>query len=426
MPWFLEKKGKFFGPFRTEKVLAYAAEGRIKKTTRVSESPDGAGARPFGEVQDVIERNGTFADLPTDEMPVVTPEALEEASKAAETQSPEAPAEEEEAPIDDFAEDEADEKRDFEEPEDATAGDWHICTPDRRYGPYSLAHLEALMEQGKLQPGDRLQREGQSHLVEARELFPEGPAKKPEPKEEAPKPATKQKTTAKVTKPKKKTERGGTGRMLAAFLITAVIGAAIIWFQPFDKDPMKHGTMPGGKVLDKIKRQADKVSPLRAKAAKAELPNFNELTTRALAEGIGFHFKREIEPLRANDQKEYEVDGAQNFGTYFPGKIRKEVRYVFDGGFGYTYLVGSDGYVFAVAIDQGGFNRNKMQDVALSDFAPGARSSVIGGRSAYTAEIVKDVCKAHLIWLPDSNGVEALSYIIVEAIPDEPGSGTVR
>jgi hypothetical protein len=52
--WFIEKNGKFYGPFEAQKVLAYHRAGKIDDDTAVAQSRDGKAAQPFTTVVDEL------------------------------------------------------------------------------------------------------------------------------------------------------------------------------------------------------------------------------------------------------------------------------------------------------------------------------------------------------------------------------------
>lgn len=49
--WFIEKNGKFYGPFEAQKVLAYHQAGKISDETPVADNREGLDAQPFRERQ---------------------------------------------------------------------------------------------------------------------------------------------------------------------------------------------------------------------------------------------------------------------------------------------------------------------------------------------------------------------------------------
>lgn len=53
--WFIEKNGKFYGPFEAAKVLAYRKANKINDATPVSEHRDGLDAKPFKDMQAILK-----------------------------------------------------------------------------------------------------------------------------------------------------------------------------------------------------------------------------------------------------------------------------------------------------------------------------------------------------------------------------------
>lgn len=392
--WFLEKKGKFYGPFKAEKVLAYVESGKIGPDNLVAKHASGKDAQTFSNYEEEI-RNP-------------------ESAKPAPEPEPEPPPKEPSPP----------ETAEVPEPNKEDEGDgglskeWYVATPERRFGPYSLGHLESLLEEGKLTADDRVQREGQSHLLPITDLFPDAGKKKakPKPKKEKTKPSKNAKKAAAPAKPKSAAVKsGGSKKWVAAvagLLIIGALVAGIVILKPFERteDP-REGSVPGQKVFAKIKSKYEQTSALRRQVVQAEMPPFNDLVTAALREGLTFNYQK-IADLRVEDQELYVSDGPKNFGSWFPDKVRREHSYAMNEGYVYTYVSGYDGIIFAVIITHENFKKNILSTSKISDFAPNARRGNDFGMKTWKVSPTEGV-EAIAVWKTDVNMDERLQYLCV-------------
>lgn len=394
LDWYIEKKGKYYGPFKAEKVLSYAQTGKISAATLVARDDSGDRAQPFSEMEEQLKQEVRAAENG------VKPQ-LQAEPKSQKQEAP--PAENEVNPQLQAGPKAQGSEIYGNEDSDGGVQEWFICTPDRRFGPYSLSHLEELISEGKLQANDRLQREGQSHLLDVAELFP----KKPEPPtpdkttksaEAQPKTKAHSLKTTTSSSPKKSV-------WLPALIILLFIGGCLVWLKPFSKKA------DSSNLLANFKRKIDQTSTLRSQVRHAELPPFNDLVQSALREGLNFHYQNLLN-MRAQDQHLYSADGSERFGAWFKQEIRREVSYSLNGGYNYIYLLDYDDLVFAVFIQHGSFKRSKLSDVKQTDFAPNANESTEFGGIAWSTELV-DGIEAKAIWGSDETGEVCLKYVCV-------------
>ncbi len=388
--WFLEKNAKFYGPFLAEKVLSYAAAGKIGKNTLVARDISGKDAKPYYQLEPQL-RQGENPNEPDPPAKVETPASPQPFEGIVAT--PMAPT------------------TDANLGPGGLAKDWFVVTEDRRFGPYSLGHLESLVDQGKLKADDRLQREGQSHMVNVAELFPDGPSKKPT----KPPPAAAKVIPQKVQKvavPRSALGgfRAGRVNLFVSLVLGVILAVAIALLWP--KKEASDGHLPGSQALRKIQSGIQQTSPLRRMATEAlDTPPYSSLVEIALRDGLNFDY-RSLADSRVNDLKIYSHDGPKEFGFLFGDQIRREIRYVLNGSNYYTYLVAPDGNIFAVAITNESFKRVLRKNSKLADFAADAQeASEFRGSTWTTVPTPGVLAKAY--WEKDKEGREYLRCLLV-------------
>lgn len=388
--WFLEKNAKFYGPFLAEKVLSYAAAGKINKNTLVARDISGKDAKPYYQVEPQLRQgeNPNEPDPPPKSEAPTSPQPFEGIVAA-----PMVPT------------------TDASLGPEGLAKDWYVVTEDRRFGPYSLGHLESLVDQGKLKADDRLQREGQSHLVDVAELFPNGPSKKPA--KPAPAPAkTKAKKVEKPAVPKvtRAGFRPGRVNVFMALVLGVILAVALALLWP--KKEVSGDQLPGSQALRKLQSGIQQTSSLRRLATQAEAPPlYSALVEAALRDGLNFNYTSLAES-RASDLKIYSQDGPKEFGFLFGDQIRREIRYALNGGNYYTYLVAPDGNIFAVAITHESFKRVLRKNSKIADFAADAREASEFRGSTWTMVPTPGVL-AKAYWEKDKEGREYLRCLLV-------------
>ncbi len=386
--WFLEKNAKFYGPFLAEKVLSYAAAGKIGKNTLVARDVSGKDAKPYYQIEALLRQGENPVEGEVAQVASVAPQPFEGM-----VASPMAPT------------------TDASLGPQGIAKEWYVVTEERRFGPFSLGHLESLVSQGKLKPKDRLQREGQSHLVDVIELFPDGPANKPAkpvatktPPKAAAKPPPAPVVAAKGFRP-------GRVNVFMALVLAVILAVALAVLWPSaDKDK---GQLPGSQALRQLQTGIEKSSSLRRLATEAESPppNYGALVEDALRDGLNFDYQS-LAVSRASDLKIYSQDGPKEFGFLFGDQIRREVRYAKNGGYYYTYLSAADGNIFAVVITSDGFKRVLRKSSKLGDFAAEAReASEYRGTTWTTSPTLGVLAKAY--WEQDEQGRECLRCVLV-------------
>lgn len=386
--WFLEKNAKFYGPFLAEKVLSYAAAGKIGKNTLVARDVTGKDAKPYYQIEALLRQGENPVEGEVAQAPAATPQ-----------------------PFDGIVATPMTPTTDASSGPEGLSKEWFVVTEERRFGPYSLGHLESLVTQGKLKSTDRLQREGQSHLVDVVELFPDGPAKKPA-KSVAGKAKTPPREPAPVPplRPAKGFRPARVNLLMALVLaVILAVALAVLWPRPGKES----GQLPGSQTLRQLQTGIEKSSSLRRLVTEAESPppNYGALVQDALSDGLNFDY-RSLAESRANDLKIYGNDGPKEFGFLFGDQIRREIRYAKNSGNYFTYLVAADGNIFAVVITNESFKRILRKNSKLADFATNAREASEYRGTTWTVAPTQGVL-AKVYWEKDDQGRECMRCLLV-------------
>jgi len=365
--WFLEKKGRFYGPFSPEKVRAFEKAGKIGPQSMIAEDREGSFAKPLAEIWDQIE------DPPA---------------------------------------------RDPSEASARTAGrDWMVITPGRSFGPYPIEHLADLLRDGKLKPDD-LVRRGDEAPVPVSSVVPSDSA----PPLRAATPAEEPEHIPRRLPPPDPDRDKGRKRLGALVMLVLVVGIGSLWFFMFRGDIALEDTTIGDTLVEGSK--------LHQMIREAEIPPFNAMARQALRVGLNFP-ARDIRAYHAADidartltSPDPEVEHRMRdkmtpryWRAFFGGDITEVLRYQTDGQLIYTYLIGSDGLAFAVAIEGPTFSRQKLETYQLDDFAPATRvGPEINEHVVWTSEIAAGIL-ARAFWQQERKG-RRLHFICVMNDPD--------
>ncbi|MDJ0838791.1 MAG: hypothetical protein QNK37_19895 [Acidobacteriota bacterium] len=396
--WYLQKKGKFYGPFTADKVRGFKEAGKINDDTLVAADKSGKGAQPLSAVWENLDR----ADAPEPKKKSVDPPA----TKSAETTK--------------------------------EAREWLVVTTTREFGPYPFSHLRALVADGKLKAGDKV-RKGDEDPIPVTDLLPELKAEPAAPKQAqaakpaAPKPAAaKSRTAAPSDVPEREPRRPQPpakpkkGRSLIA---SGVLAGVIILLGTFGYF-LKKGAIDIPK--DSITEKFVESSELHKRMRRSEIPPFNDLVQEALTVGLNFT-SAQIRRYRATDfdifarRKDLEPEDAKKlerawWQQFFATRVQRVLRYQTNGSNYYTYLVGEDDLVFAVAIEGPTFHRQHLADYSTEDFAPNTRTAASRvGHDVWVADIA-DSIQARAYWKNEKKGSK-LHFICVMNDPQLMGGG---
>jgi hypothetical protein len=361
--WFIQKKDKFYGPFDSQKVANYAARGKVAADTLIALDREGSQARPFSEISAQIE-----ADLNQKEEAPPKPEA-EPAENA-----PPGP-----------------------EAEPAT---WWIVSGERRFGPHPIDQLQALIRAGKLKPDQPLLEKNTQRRTTVRALFPNMPVAMNSPPSRR-EPMEDPLAVHLSQTPRQKRTRWGV--MITALVIVIIAGIVFLLERP--------GNVGSDTVLSSLKEKYQEVPTLRNKLKQRDIPPFNDLVQRALREGLNFPIQH-VESTNATAQQVYNSNGPRNFGHLFGERIHREVRYILDGPFEFTYLADAQDHVFAVIIVGPTFAKQNLMDYRIQDFAVDAHEEHGQQATTWTEELVPGII-AKAVWSRDKNDMRHLSYLCV-------------
>ncbi len=327
-PWFLERSGKFYGPFSLEKVRSLIEAGKIGMETRVAKDKTGQDVMSLSDIPEFA------SSQPSQDRPAPKPAE----NKVSPARTP---------------------KTDLEV--------WRLIDGEDRLGPFSLSQLKRQLEAGKVKPGDKVLKDGADHPIELKLLLPT-PApnggSKPAPGRNSP--------NAGLHMEKQPQEPGSKGfrkRYMAVIALAVVISVVAVMLWP----PRKGGPSMFEKIADQFNKNPEikKVIRQQKSQEKRTPPPFNQMVQRALSTGLNFTYE-EVKKYHAGDQLIYGQQGPREFGALFPGRIAREIHYASDGNLGYTFLLDADQITFAVIIKGPNFGKYLLSDYHISEFSKDA------------------------------------------------------
>ena len=327
---YLERNGKFYGPFTEEKIRAFLESGKITMETKVAESKSGEPAQALKD-HPILQAKET-PNQPAAKQDTKAPSPTQEQSQQESTQP--------------------------------TKKEWFILTKEREFGPYGKAHLKALYEAGKLPLNAAVKQLNQAKPIRLKKVLDlkNEPMPSTMPSEASPSKGPAQAGVA-TQAPKKKFSN----KLISGGLLLLICGAAfLIFFNRTSEDQSQDN------FDATIKRGYGKTPApsLRKEITKRKLPPFNLLVQNALKIGLNFPHGQVVEHhLRKGSLLIYESDGPKNFDYLYPDLIRREIRYIVDNGYNYTYLSGYDGMIFAVIVTGPNFYKFKLTDYRPDSFA---------------------------------------------------------
>jgi len=372
-PWFLERNGKFYGPFTTEKVRTLATGGKINGKTRIARDKSGLDAMHLEAIPEIL------GDEPP--VPVSSPP----------------PSREEPAPQ--ISKDQMEV--------------WFLISGDEKLGPFSLAQLKLRLDAGKLKPHDCVIKEGASNPIEIKLLLPS---------------PTPQKESVKIRPPKKRDDpnaglhmdmqpidtesRRFKKRYMAVIALVVVISVVAVMLWP--------GRKGGPSMFSRLAAQFEEspevkeVARLQKSPERHAPPPFNALVQQALSTGLYFSYA-EVKRLHARDQEIYDHVGPRDYGTLFKGRIARELHYASDNNMGFTFLMDVDNITFAVIIKGPDFGKYRLSDYHISEFSKTALPPLDKpNETVWTTKLVDGVI-AKAVWSKQTKDKKArfLDYICV-------------
>jgi len=377
--WFLEKKGKFYGPFSAEKIRNFKAAGKITEETQTATRKDGRDALPLSAVIDRLEE---AADQPAGNSNVAPVKAAPAAPRGV--------------------------LEDSDDPKE-----WLVVAANREFGPYSLAHLTDLTKAGKLKVSDKVRKkDGTVHHVVS-EILPGLAVSSSDKRAE---PRQKKETLTVKPAPAKKPRMV---RAVLTVLLVGVLGFGIFYM----RGDINIGK---GELREKIKETYKEAPSLQKMRQHAEMPPFNTMVQNALEVGLNFPavdirtFHSQDLDNKASPLK-YRVS-ARHWQQFFKTPIRRVLSYTTNGQIAYTYLIDDGGLAFAVVIEGPTFMRQKFGDFELEDFAVNTHTAeAIAERTVWGSEIAEGIL-ARAFWKGNKKE-KNLEFICIMNDPDSGNGG---
>ncbi|CAM2006174.1 DUF4339 domain-containing protein [Acanthopleuribacter pedis] len=450
--WYLEKKGKYYGPFSRQKIQQYFDSGKISEETKVSLKADGAGAVPFAQIDNLAPpKKAKKAAAP---QPKPAPGKAEPAVAGAlpthfflqEADRSQGPFELEQlgllfktgkikgdTPVEYPAEDAAAADvssllNSFNKPVDRVPqGPVHLLQGSERKGPYDLARVKAMQEAHQIHAQTLIdvadggqvvmsahqwlqqmeQARGAVEKTEARaaqrDVSP-GEAERPVPKQVAgspvsrPVPAREPRGVRDLGPPKR-----SPARVFGMFLILALVSAGVFGvFQGLQIWRAKSGPEP----------IPEDPKSLRALMRKRALPNFNALVLPVVQNALNIPLKQVKRRHLPEQPISEKAAPGLDYQVFVAEEIRRESRFRVDGPFDYTYLTNPRGFVTAIVIEGPNFHKLWEQQFEETAFAPQAMRLEGPGRIIWRAQFGEAVV-IEVHWQKAEQGYQ-MAFILVK------------
>lgn len=399
--WYLEKKGKFYGPFTRQKIQQYFDGGKITDQTPVSLKADGSGAVPFADIDSLVQKAKAAKTSPPPREPTPAapaPGALPTHFFLQESDRSQGPFELEQlgvlyntgkikgtTPIVYPAEGKKAETvevllKAFKKPDERVAsGPVFLLQGSDRKGPFDLARIKAMQEQHEIHAqtlvdfgGSRLAvltaYQWLQHMEQKRPSAPERTSKAGPPRV---RPDREPRGVDALGPPKRSPTRVFSMLLVVALAAAAVAGVFVGW----QKYREKTGPAP----------IPEKPKSLRDLMRVRELPNFNALVLPAVQDALNIPLKQ-VKRRFAPEQPITEKTAPDlDYQIFVEEELRRETRFRVDGPFDYTYLSNKQGFVVGIAIEGPNFSKLWEQQFKESAFAPGAMRLEGPGRIIWRA-----------------------------------------
>ena len=355
--WYLERGGKFYGPFKTEKVYQLSDAGKINNQTKVSANKDGSEPVSFEAWRDLggkMPGGGSAAPVK------VEPLAQAQEKPVARNKGGEA------------------------------SGDkiWFVTQGSLQDGPYTKQELQMMVRRGDLTPDDLVVKDGSDTPLPVSSLVSVGQRPASDPKD-----------------PGLARRNASRKRLMIGVPVIVAAAAALFFFVPMGSDSSI------GKAFEKY----EDTSKLRKMMQDPDRrpPNFNVLVQSALRNGLNFS-RAEV---AKNHEKDLEVKNIEH-GTWrkrFGARIQDQKRFISDGGVTYTYLFDDYGLAFAVVIVGQEFDKHAVSKYPITSFSETALPALeTSNETVWSANLTEDV-QAMAVWTRPSDRTDErfLDYICV-------------
>ncbi|CAM2068442.1 hypothetical protein SCOR_23935 [Sulfidibacter corallicola] len=438
--WYIEKRGKFYGPFSREKILEYADKGKITGETMVALTSTGENAKPFRLTEGLATENAG-ADSGPSTLPDAGPAGASDVPKVPKPPQPKpkTPSRRTESAV---------------PPDQPLPTHFYLEESGRSQGPYDLDQLKRQVAQKSVNPDAKLSYPARDRkyktVGELLKNFVEGPlevskshaffllqgsdrkgpftsrdlhrlnaaraihprtmvefAKSPARVitidvllDALPQDAEEHEPRILPVKP----SRFSYARLGMILFCLVLIGGAVWGLYRWRQQYLEtHAPAP----------PPENPKSLRALMRQREIPPFNDLVIRALSHGLNFNVNQVVAANQGSQMDDQRVASFRH-ESLFPGRIAREIRFIVDGPFYFNYLADPGGNVFAVVIEGPNWDRLYLSGVDTTDFAPKVLELDRPGGKVWQAEIGSGVV-AQVLWSPDRNDHHLTQLIVTNA-----------
>lgn len=441
--WYLEKKGKFYGPFSRDKIQQYFDAGKINEQTRVAGQADGGDAKPFAEVDFDADRAAAPAAKP----------AKAASSSPKPTKSPKAKAAKPNGPLPThFFLEEADRGQGpfdleqlgvlfktgkvqgevqvvyaaegrraqnvetlltlFRKTQPAPKTDAvYLLQGSERSGPFRLAQIKAMQERGEIHAQTLIDVAAKQVVVMTAYQWVEGADRaaelEPQPK------AARKPTHTKQAPPKVRgreprgvadlpAHKPAKSRVFSMLLVFLCGGLAVVGVY-YGYRAVQRNSSP--KPIPEDPKSLRELMRVRA------LPNFNALVLPIVRDALNIPLKR-VKGSHRPEAPLLEKADKLAFTSYLEDAVKRETRFRIDGPYDVTYLSNRSGFVVGAAIEGPNFHAYYESQFDVSALAPEAMRLEGPGRIIWRTQVGGAVV-VEVHWTKAEQGFQ-MAFILVK------------
>lgn len=412
--WYLEKKGKYYGPFSRDKIQQYFEAGKITAQTRVARQADGGDARPFAEVDFDEETAGARAKAASPPIRAATPAKTKPAKPSGplpthffleEADRGQGPFDLEqlgvlfktgkvqgEVPVMYAAEGRRAQnvetlltlfRKSAPVPKTEQV---YLLQGSERNGPFRLDQIRAMQERGEIHAQTLIDVAAKQVVVKTAYQWVLAIEEASEPVAETKnKPAVKTAKTKQAPKVRGREPRGvadlpphkpAKSRVFSMLLVFVFAGLAVVGVYYGYRAAQRNATP---------KPIPEQPKSLRELMRVRELPNFNGLVLPIVRDALNISLKR---VKRAHLPEAPLQEKADNlaFTSFMEDTVKRETRFRVDGPFDVTYLSNRSGFVVGAAIEGPNFHAYYESQFKETALAPDAMRLEGPGRIIWRAQ----------------------------------------
>lgn len=372
--WYLQKKGKYYGPFSSEKILDFLQSGKVEPTILVARDRDGSDAAPL---KDIPEFSGS---APVSSANKGISPALAKAPKKAI-------------------------KPNSDEPYPKV---WCIRRDGRDFGPYDLQHLQLLRDSGKVNGETKVvhSETGQETTIGALLVVPV--TKKPTQTVPAPKNSARGGGAREPRAPIYPVPKKRFGRLAVAAMVLVVVAVLGLLVWDMRRKPQMVENLLDPRVSDG--------ATLRDKIDRSDPPPYGDLVQFSLGEALNFSehdIRTRLSSFSMITVAEDRIESPflQRYMTQNPPA--RQFTLQGDGGYHFTFLFDRDFICYAVFIQHENFNRKKLahQDVSAFSHDAFVKKEAWGERWVYE---VGEGISAQVVWQRGDEGSYYMDVVYVD------------